>query len=196
MADTVSTPSDEVLVHRIRSGDERALGALYDRYADRLFALAVAIVDDPGSAEEAVADAFLRLWREGDHDAERGSVGAYLVTVVRSRALDQRRSRRRRETREEAGAATHPAGLTVALGEVGPPPDRSAEVGETRALVRRALAQISDQQRAVIDLAYFGGMTHREIAEHLSEPLGTIKTRLRDGMKKLRSLIPATARSS
>lgn len=186
--------SDEELVADVRIGDERALGRLYDRYADRLYALASSIVDDPADAEGAVADAFLRLWRDRDHDADRGSVGAYLVMITRSRALDRHRAVRRRRTREEKGAETSAAGLSVPLAELAPAPDRAAEISEAGERVREVLSRVSEQQRTVIGLAYLQGMTHSEIADHLSEPLGTVKTRLRDGMKKLRGLVAAPGR--
>jgi len=188
--------SDDAVAREVQGGSERALGELYDRYADRLFSLAMAVCDDPGDAEAAVADAFLRLWRERDHDEVRGSVGAYLVTVTRSRALDRKRRERRQRAREERGAAASIDGLTIPLSDMAPPPDRTVEVREAGSMIRRALSGVSDKQRAVIGLAYFEGMTHSEIAEHLSEPLGTVKTRLRDGMKKLQGLVDPVWRSS
>lgn len=183
--------SDAALAAAVRAGDERAFEELYDRYVDRLFSLAAAIVDDPADAEGAVADAFLRLWRDRDHDAERGSVGAYLVMITRSRALDRRRAHRRRRQREEKGAEADPTGFAVPLAAPAPSPDRAAEMSEAGAWVRDVLAQVTEKQRAVIGLAYLEGLTHSEIADHLSEPLGTVKTRLRDGMKKLRELASA-----
>lgn len=169
---------------------------LYDRYAKRLYSLALSIVDDPAEAEEAVADAFLRLWNEGDHDAERGSVGAYLVMVTRSRALDRKRTAQRRGKRQEKAAESDPAGAAVPISNPGTAPDRAAELDERRSMIEAALQKLSEKQRTVIDLAYFGGLSHSEIAERLAEPLGTVKTRLRDGMKKLRDLFPETARSA
>lgn len=189
-----SERSDAELVDEVWRGDERAFAELYDRYADRLFSLASTIVDDPADAEAAVADAFLRLWRDRDHDPERGSVGAYLVMITRSRALDRRRADRRRRSREEKGAEADPTGLALPLGTTAPSPDRVAEVSEAGARVREFLDRISEKQRTVIGLAYLQGMTHSEIAEHLSEPLGTVKTRLRDGMNTLRDLVSAPGR--
>lgn len=189
-------PNDSEQVARIRAGDERGLSVLYDRYAERLFSLAMSIVDDPGEAEEAVADAFLRLWNEQDHDESRGSVGAYLVVVTRSRALDRKRASKRRGARQEKAAATDDVGAAIPISNVGPAPDRAAELGEKRSRINTALAQLSEKQRVVIDLAYFGGLSHSEIAERLAEPLGTVKTRLRDGMNKLRDLFPDAARST
>jgi len=167
-----------------------ALSELYDRYGDRLFSLASSIVSDPAAAEEAVADAFLRLWREKDHDPSRGSVGAYLVVVTRSRAMDKRRSAQRRLRAEEGSVDTSDAGVGVPISSFGPAPDRSAELSETRERIAQALGKLSPAQQKVIELAYFGGLTHRAIAERLDEPLGTVKTRLRDGMIKLRGIFP------
>lgn len=191
MADT-----DEVLAARVRDGDESALAELYDRHADRLFALASSIVRDPAAAEEAVADAFLRLWREADHDPERGSVGAYLVVVTRSRALDQRRTRKRRLKAEQGQAERGESPTALPLSRFGPAPDRAAELTDDRERIFAALSHLSDAQRAAIELAYFGGLTQREISERLDEPLGTVKTRIRDGMIKLRETFAATGRQA
>lgn len=189
MSAALADLDDDTVVRELHSGSERALGELYDRYADRLFSLASAILDDPAEAEAAVTDAFMRLWRERDHDESRGSVGAYLVTVTRSRALDRKRRVRRERVREERGAQSSADGFAIPLANVAPLPDRAAEISEARTVIREALSSVSDKQRAVIGLAYFEGMTHSEIADHLSEPLGTVKTRLRDGMNKLRRLV-------
>jgi RNA polymerase sigma-70 factor (ECF subfamily) len=179
-------PTDLDLVARLEAGDERALGALYDRYAERLYSLACAILSDPGDAEEAVADTFLQLWRARDYEAARGAVGAYLTVVLRSRAVDRLRARRRRGAAEGRAAAVGEEGLALPLGAVGAPPDRAVEMVEDRARVEGALADLPEKQRTVIGLAYFEGLTHTEIAERLAEPLGTVKTRLRDGMRRLR----------
>jgi RNA polymerase sigma-70 factor (ECF subfamily) len=184
--------SDSQLAERVRQGDESAFAELYDRYADRLFGLASSIVRDPAAAEEAVADAFLRLWREADHDPDRGSVGAYLVMVTRSRALDQRRAAERRVRAEQGSADQGESATALPISGFGPAPDRAAELTEDRERIFAALSGLSDAQRAAIELAYFGGLTQREISERLDEPLGTVKTRMRDGMIKLReAFVPA-----
>lgn len=188
--------SDTALAERVRAGDERALSDLYDRHADRLYSLARSIVDDPASAEEAVTDAFLRLWREGDHDPSRGSVGAYLVVVTRSRALDAVRSRKRRGRAEQAGADASLQGAAVPISTPADSPERSAELSGTRKRIVTALERLTSRQREVIELAYFGGLTHREISERLGEPLGTVKTRLRDGMIRLREIFPTPSPAS
>lgn len=160
-----------------------------------LYSLAASMVGDSPEAEDVVADAFLRLWRNPDHDPSRGSVKAFLAVMVRSRALDRIRARKRRHKAEERGAALNPEGFSLPVSRV-EPTDRTAEVGDARRRIQAALHQLSEQQRAVIDLAYFGGMSHSEIAAHLSEPLGTIKSRLRDGMRRLRDLLPLSSREA
>lgn len=188
--------SDDLLAARVQEGDEAALSELYDRHADRLFALASSIVGDPAAAEEAVADAFLRLWRTRDHDPDRGSVGAYLVVVTRSRALDARRARSRRLRAEQDGADQGESRTALPISGFGPAPDRGAELSQKRERIFEALAGLSDAQRAAIELAYFGGLTQREISERLDEPLGTVKTRIRDGMIRLREAFAPTRRET
>lgn len=190
MSEVTSDTADGALLARVRAGDERALGALYDRYGPRLYALARALVTDPAEAEEVVADAFLRLWRGHDFDPGRGSVGAYLTVVVRSRALDRVRAARRRGAAEERAAEREPSGFAVPVAAPAAAPDAEAERGEARRRILRAMDGLPEPQRVVIDLAYFGGLTHSEIARRLAEPLGTVKTRLRDGMRKLREAMP------
>ncbi len=184
MADPHPSPSDAALVKRMREGDERALGLLYDRHAGSVYSLARSLVAEAADADEVVTDAFLSLWR-GGYDESRGSVGAFLNVVARSRALDRIRSRRRRGDAEERSAEGEPAGFAVPVSRPGGPED-ATERSDRRRVIREALGTLSEKQRSVISLAYLSGMTHREIAAHLSEPLGTVKTRLRDGMKKLR----------
>lgn len=188
--------TDEELVAAMRTGEERALSALYDRYSESIYSLAMSILRDAGEADEVVADAFLRLWNTTDYDPRRGSVGAYLAVFVRSRALDRVRTLRRQGKAEEARAARDPSGLLLPVAEVADRPDEELQRGEERARLDEALGTLTDKQRTVIGLAYFGGLTHREIAEELSEPIGTIKTRIRDGMLKLRDAFPFTLTST
>jgi len=177
---------DRELAWRMAAGDERALGALYDRHARTVYALAQAIAGEPADAEEVVADAFGQAWRRAaEYDPMRGSVVAWLTTIARARALDlvRRRGRRGRAYRRAAQAADGELAAPVAMPD---PPDRGVERAEAGALVRRALAALPDPQRRVIELAYFGGLSHSEIAAELAEPLGTVKTRMRAGLEKLR----------
>jgi len=185
----VQTP-DSALVAQAAGGDERALGELYDRYGGMSFSLACAIVGEHADAEEVVADAFAQVWRSASgFDAARGSVAAWLATIVRTRALDLLRSRKRRARVLEEAAVVTDEGESLVLAPSVESTDRSAELTETSVIVRKSLAELPLPQRRVIELAYFGGLSQSEIAAQLSEPLGTVKTRMRAGMDKLRQAL-------
>lgn len=181
------TISDETrLAQRIAAGEERALGELYDRCGAGAYALAIAILRDAADAEEAVADAFAQVWRSaGSFDTSRGSLSAWVNTITRSRALDRLRARRRRSSALERAAQGSDEGLALSVGAPDPA-DARAEQGEVGRMVRDSLAALPEPQRRVIEMAYFGGLSQSEIAADLQEPLGTIKTRMRAGMERLR----------
>src|SRR5262245_24930831 len=181
---------DSALVAQAATGDERALGELYDRYGGMAFSLACSIVGEPADAEEVVVDAFAQVWRSAAaFDPARGSVAAWLATIARTRALDLVRSRKRRARVLEEAAVVTDEGETLVLAPTLESPERGAELTETSAIVRKSLAELPPPQRKVIELAYFGGLSQSEIAAHLSEPLGTVKTRMRAGMDKLRQAL-------
>ncbi len=190
-----SADEGRTLIDAIARGDADALAGLYDRHSGLAYSLCTLILGNPADAEEAVADTFLQVWRTADRfDPARGSVPAWIVTIARSRALDIARGRARRaghvdETVDPAtttGASAGPSHTRVL-------PD--TEQVDARRLTCWALEQLSDLQREVIELAYLDGLTHSEIAARLGAPIGTIKTRIRDGMKKLRvALAPAQER--
>ena len=181
---------DSAIVARVASGDERALGDLYDRYGGMAFSLACAIVGERADAEEVVADAFAQIWRSAaGFDPGRGSATAWVATIVRTRALDLVRSRRRRARVLEEAAVVTDEGETLVLAPNAESTDRGAEQAEAAALVRRSLADLPAPQRRVIELAYFGGLSQSEIATQLAEPLGTVKTRMRAGMERLRQAL-------
>jgi RNA polymerase sigma-70 factor (ECF subfamily) len=178
--------ADGELVARAASGDERAIGALYDRYAAVLYAVAFRILRERADAEEVVLESFAQAWRDAARfDDARGSVAGWLTTIARSRALDSVRARSRRE-RAASAAAHEGVELTPAVGEFQSDPARLIELDERRRQVRAALAALTPPQRQAIELAYFEGLSQSEIAERLHEPLGTVKTRVRLGMQKLR----------
>jgi RNA polymerase sigma-70 factor, ECF subfamily len=182
--------SDLEVVSRLVAGDERALGALYDRYGPMAYSLACAIVPDSSDAEEVVAEAFSQIWRSAPtFDPSRGSVIAWVSTIVRTRSLDLLRSQKRRARVLDQAAAMAEDGSSPALSAGAPSPDRGVELSETQTLVRQSLAALPPTQRQVLELAYFGGLSQSEIAERLSEPLGTVKTRMRSGMEKLRQAL-------
>lgn len=183
-----SSASDADLLQRLTLGDDRALGVFYDRHSVMAYGLAHAIVRDTADAEEVVAESFAQIWRNAaNFDAARGSALAWVSTIVRTRALDLIRAQRRRaRVMDDPALLTGDAPGTSWPGDT---PDRVLERDETGVLVRRALADLPDAQRRVLELAYFGGMSQSEIAAFLSEPLGTVKTRMRAGMEKLRVVL-------
>lgn len=181
---------DSTLVSRAAGGDERAIGELYDRYGAMAYSLACAVVGEHADAEEVVADAFAQVWRSAaGFDPARGSVAAWIATICRTRALDLVRSRKRRARVVEEAAVVSDEGESLVFPSSIESTDRSVELTETSAIVRKSLADLPPEQRRVIELAYFGGLSQSEIAVQLSQPLGTVKTRMRSGMEKLRQAL-------
>jgi len=177
---------DSDLIARAAGADEHALAELYDRYGQMLYAVAYRIVGQRADAEEVVIDAFAQAWREATRfENSRGSVAGWLTTIARSRALDLVRSRARRE-RITASAAAERTDASPAMGGWRADPSSGVDLAERREQVQLALQALSPPQRRAIELAYFEGLSQSEIAALLQEPLGTIKTRVRLGMQKLR----------
>ena len=180
---------DPDLVLRVAQGEERALGLLYDRFGAVLYAVAYRIVGQQADAEEVVMEAFAQAWREAPRfDAVRGSVAAWLTMMARSRALDLVRAQSRRARLTDT-AARENTDQAPAMSAGLPAPGAAVEDEERRRAVGAALAALSPPQRAAIELAYYEGLSQSEIAERLKEPLGTIKTRMRLGMQKLRETL-------
>lgn len=184
-----SSSGDRDLAMRMAAGDERALSVLYDRVGTLAYSVAMAMLHDAAEAEEAVGDAFAQVWRQaGRFDAARGSLQGWVTTVVRSRALDRLRARRRSE-RVVVDESAIPEGLGGAAADVAATPDVAAESDEQRRQVETALAALSPAQQESLRLAYFEGLSQSEIAERLDEPLGTVKTRMRAALIKLRTML-------
>jgi RNA polymerase sigma-70 factor (ECF subfamily) len=180
---------DEVLVSGLRSRDLGAFEALYDRYADLVFSVALRVVGDRHVAEDVMQDVYLQLWRRPEQfDAARGSFRTWLLSVARNRSIDELRAAARRLRRT---APASRAGEEEAIEDTDRRGDPAAAsvFADERAAVRAALAAIPDEQRIAIELGYFGGLTQQEIAERLGQPLGTVKTRIRLGMQKLRATL-------
>ncbi|HKV50670.1 MAG TPA: sigma-70 family RNA polymerase sigma factor [Gemmatimonadaceae bacterium] len=174
------------LLHRIAGGDQRALGALYDRQVTLVHSLAVRLLGDADDAEDVVEETFWQVWRQASrYDASRGSVPTWLCSIARSRALDLLRSAKRRP--ERLASLTDDDDHDVAVASPNVSPLGAAEQSEQRVLVRSALNELPPEQRESIELAYFGGLSQSEIAERTGQPLGTIKTRVRLAMTKLRA---------
>jgi RNA polymerase sigma-70 factor (ECF subfamily) len=170
-------------------GDEQALSQLYDRFGKVLYAVAFRVVNQQADAEEVVMEAFSQAWREAPRfDQGRGSVAAWLTMMTRSRALDLIRSQSRRERMTDTAAREEPA-AGPAMSSGFPTPGTSVLDEERRRAVAQALSSLSPPQREAIELAYYDGLSQSEIADRLKEPLGTIKTRMRLGMQKLREAL-------
>ena len=177
--------SDEILAVRVAQGDSAALEALYDRYASMIFGIALKVIGDHGAAEDVLQETFWRVWRSvSTFQPGRGAFTSWLFRIARNLAID---AYRRRNIRPQAII-----GAEVANPILDQTPDPTADVVEqTQTIlknrqVRQALASLSQVQRQVIELAYFYGMTRQEIAEATGEALGTIHTRARLGLQKLR----------
>jgi RNA polymerase sigma-70 factor (ECF subfamily) len=180
---------DRGLLEQVARGDESALATLYDRYSGSLYALAFRMTGERADAEEVVLDAFQQAWRDaGRFREERGSVAAWLTMICRSRALDLIRARGRRDRAVTRAVSAAPSDAP-AMGRGPDPTGQAVEGGERQRLVAAALEELSVVQRQVIELAFFEGLSHSEIADRLGEPLGTIKTRVRLGMQRLRDAL-------
>lgn len=176
-------------MHRIASGDEEAFEALYDRYARLLYSILLSVVKSPPEAQDMLQETFLHIWRQAKQfDGERGNVYSWLVTLTRNRAIDRLRSKGFRERQQEISVYD-----TMMLYHASDPsPLDSVTFTEQRERLHKALAQIPVEQRDALMLAYFQGYTQVEIADVLQTPLGTVKTRMRQGLIKLSSLLRGT----
>jgi RNA polymerase sigma-70 factor (ECF subfamily) len=173
--------ADRAALERMARGDQEALAQLYDRYGRLVYSLALRIVRDQRDAEEIVQEVFSQAWRQsGRYSAGRGSVVAWVLTLTRSRAIDRMRGRR---ARPEATASET---ALADLPDNAPAADEQLAWAARTAQVRAALDSLPFLQRTAIELAFYEGLTHVEIAERLEQPLGTVKTRIRQGLLKLR----------
>jgi RNA polymerase sigma-70 factor (ECF subfamily) len=178
------TELDESLIARMQRGDEHALAALYDRWELTVRGTVLRIIDRPMDAEDVVEEVFWQAWRQaGKFDAARGNVGAWLRTIARSRALD----RRRQMTREGEVELPELDEELVAGDAVVASVDEMAELAERADLVRRAVSELPAEQRLAMEMAYYEWLSQSEIAERTRTPLGTVKTRMRLAVQKLRA---------
>ena len=174
---------------RAARGDAASFAALYDRHARGVYSMAIRVVRDEADAEDVVQEVFAQVWRQADrYDANRGSVAAWLLTMARTRAIDRLRTRMvRPEGRDRTVAWSDDEWARRAAPLVDPSDALTTERDAKR--VREALEALPLVQRLAIELAYFEGLTQREIAERLEQPLGTVKTRIRLGLLKLRDAL-------
>ena len=182
--------ADEELMELVSEREVRAFEVVYDRHGAAAYSLAHRILGEPRGAEEATQDAFLALWKSGSYDPSRGSVRSWILGVVRNRAIDLLRSH----------ASSRRPPLVSDGGELlaaQPAADRTDEAviqRETAGALRGALGELPEEQSRVIELAYYGGFSHTEIAEMLQVPLGTVKGRMRLGLERIRGAVPESVR--
>jgi RNA polymerase sigma-70 factor (ECF subfamily) len=177
-ADPKAVTTDLTLVTAVRSGDQAAMGSLYDRYSSVVYAVALRVLGDTGAAEDVLQEVFLQLWRNpAAFDAGRGNLGPWLAVIARNRAIDALRKRRPETDFENVVVSVTP--------------DMASDAEKARVLtqVRSAMAEMPGPQRKALEMAYFEGLTHSEIAARTGEPLGTVKTRIRAGLLALRKCI-------
>lgn len=175
----------EALVARMAGGDEHALAGLYDRTNRIVFGLALRILGEPSSAEDITMEVYLQVWRTAaSYVPQRGTVLSWLATLTRSRAIDCLRSRKARRAELEEHIDEVPE-----LRDLRPGPEQASVEEALARTVQKAMAQLSLDQREAVELAYFSGLTHAEVAVQTGLPLGTVKTRIRLGMLNLRKLL-------
>ena len=187
MADAQTASNQQVwadYVRRCARGDQAALGALYDETSRVVYSIALRVLAQPADAEEVTMDVYSQVWRTAASYREgRGSVATWLVMLARSRAIDRLRSRTNRISVEQ------PIPATADFAAPGPGPEQEAEWGRQITRVRNAVDSLPPEQRCALDLAVFSGLTHSELAEALHQPLGTVKSRVRLGMIKIREML-------
>ncbi len=182
--------SDVDLIDQASRGDARALEVLYDRYSRVVFSFALRIVNDSLIAEELLQEVFFRAWQQGgSFRASKGTFLTWLLSITHNMAIDEVRKRKRRPQRSDSD---DPDLVLAAVPDAGPSVEDEVWLRVLRERIGRALDTLPVAQREAIELAYFKGMTHREIADTLDEPLGTIKTRMRLGMQKLRDQLDSS----
>jgi len=179
--------TDGELVSRIANGDASALEQLYDRYVRQCFGLALRLLGNAQLAEEVVQEVFLKVWKQPTrYSSERGQFASWLLSLVHHRSIDELR---RRSHSEVALDDETTGGLLNTQADSEPEPADQVILSEQQRAVREALASIPQNQRQIIELAYYGGLSHSEIAAKLEQPLGTVKTRMRSGIQQLRVLL-------
>ena len=177
-----SNAEDAALIRRMVDADETALGALYDRWVRSLYSLVLHLLRDPDEAEDVVEETFWQAWRKaGSYEPSKGAVSTWLLTIGRRKALDRLRARKRNREDTIDGESSFDD-----LPSRSADPASEAEGSELRENIRAALKELPPEQREVLELGYFSGLSQAEIAEATRQPLGTIKTRTRLAMQKLR----------
>jgi RNA polymerase sigma-70 factor, ECF subfamily len=178
---------DQEMITRVGRRDQSAFSALYDRLSGPLYSLAVKMLGDPAEAQDALQDVFLQIWSRAEtYDPEKSSVFSWAVLLTRSRAIDRLRARDRRSRVVVASSADEGRVAEVIDASIVESAADTAEKSDDAARVRYVLNNLPSEQRQAVDLAFFGHLTHHEIAAQLGQPLGTVKARIRRGLLKLR----------
>jgi RNA polymerase sigma-70 factor (ECF subfamily) len=186
-------PEDGKLMEYIADKDRAALEALYTRYSGPVYSLAMHLLRDLGASEEVTQDTFFNVWRRGgSYKSNRGSVTAWLFSIAHHRTIDELRERRRDQTRVQHGVDMNQRPTEDRSDD----PTQYATAQFEASRLKEALTILRPEQREVVVLAYYGGFTHSEIARKLDQPLGTVKTRMRLAIKKLRGVIGSTRQES
>jgi RNA polymerase sigma-70 factor (ECF subfamily) len=181
-----STLDDEMLIGLVARANPEALSALYDRYSRLVFSLAFNSVGDQATAEEITLDVFTRIWEKAEtYRPEQAKVSTWLTSITRYRSIDELRRRGSRPEQYSVGWAEVPPDTMPRISG----PEESAELALEQERVRAAVGALPPDQQEALALAYFNGYTHRQIAEALAQPLGTVKTRIRLAMHKLREML-------
>jgi RNA polymerase sigma-70 factor (ECF subfamily) len=179
--------SDAELIGRVAEGEAHALEVLYDRYSRIVLGFAQRIVGDRQLAEELLQEVFFRVWQQAaSFSHERGNFGTWLLSITHNLAIDELRKRRRRPQKADS---EDPETILAAMADTGTDVEDEVWLGALRTTMVQALGFLPAAQREAIELAYYHGLTQREIADRLGEPLGTIKTRMRLGLQKLREAL-------
>lgn len=182
-ADVADQEVDAGLVLRIQNADQSALGSLYDRWVDHVYSVASHVLGGDDDADDVVEWTFTKVWTDAHrYDSARGSVGAWIVIIARSYSMTRRRSESRRLRNDEARTAYLVDEASFAAAS----PLQNTEQNESRTLINGAMEQLPDDQQRVLQMSYFDGMSQSEIASKLGVPLGTVKTRVRLALAKLR----------
>ncbi len=182
--ETYKALEDQALMERLTFQDLTAFRTLYNRYSSLVYSASLRVLRDASLAEDMVQEIFLRIWRKPEsYVATRGKFATWLTSVTRNRAVDAIRSRNRRYRHETASPEEQEWDVP---GDERDDPALTAEMSDQRRMILKALSGLPAEQRKVIELAYFGGLTQQEISEKLDQPLGTVKTRIRLGMQKLK----------
>jgi RNA polymerase sigma-70 factor (ECF subfamily) len=181
--------ADAELVRRMQSGDERALGTFYDRWYPIVNGLVARMLKSADDVEDVVEETFWQVWRQSNRFAEgRGSVQTWVLTIARSRALDRLRAtrRRREDSIDDDGGENLASNAEPTFVRAESDPSLAVEQNERRQLIVSALGELPREQREALELGYFKGLSQSEIADRTGQPLGTVKTRMRLAMQKLR----------